>query len=608
MTTAYYFSMSIRSMGHREYTRRAALQSIGFGAIGSMAASPGMAQENSGPPDGHRPTDRLQFVEADPDSGFNFPYWLATPESVRSPPVPLLVTMNSAHPGQTNPGGPDEPTPLSKRARSQITSFDQVGVWASEQLGVPQLVPVFPMPNSTHRITQIDRESMLIEGTDLERVDRQLLRMTEHARQEILADTEMHDQLLLWGNSSAGVAAEHMAVLHPGEIMASAVSGTGGVVTLPLETLDSHTLKYPIGVADLEAITGSPFDTEAFDAVNKFYILGAHDTHNLLKFQVPGELPGVWADPAVYETAKAVYGRHMAEDRLPRCQIAFEKAGVSAQFRIYPEMTHDPELAGPDVLEFLRRSIAGEEVSGMGQRLRLPFDRTVALESVEPMVGDQLDFAVSGEYPPPVGLVKYTWAVDDGRSASGPEAAFRFERAGDYDVTLTMETAHGQVADRGMSLMARGDAFGAYQYEVAPPRPEILIGQSVLIEITVTNVGAVTGDRRLELHVDGERTGGADSRGIVLDPGGSQRIPFAHRFLETGTYEVSVPPAYEQTIQVDPRQTQSAKPPSSTASSDDPLQTDGRSAQTPGFGLLAALAGIGVGVGYRLVRDSSDSG
>lgn len=609
-------------MSRRNYTRRVALQSIGLGAVAGVAASTGASATTRVIPDGQRDDERIQFVEADPEAGFNYPYLLGTPETFRSAPVPLLVTMNSAREGMPlTADGQDNPPTVARRARTQIQMFEQIGPWVSERLGIPQLVPVFPLPDgdpvdNTHKTLLLDRETMLIEGTDLERIDRQLLRMTEHARQEILSDTQMHDQLLFWGNSFGGVAAEHMAVLHPEEIMAFAGAGINGIATLPLETLGSHTLKYPIGVADLQTVTGSPFNAEAFDDVNKFYIQGGRDTHNRLKFHEDRpegvDKTPVWNDPDVYATAKAVYGRDMVDDRLPRCHVAFEKATVSGQFRVYPEMSHDPVPAAPAVLEFLRRSIEGDDVSEFGQRLGLPFDRTVALRTDEPAAGDELDFVVSSDYPPPAGLVTYTWAVDDGRSASGPTARFRFDDAGDYTVTVTMETAHGQVTQRGMSLMTSDDSsIAAYRYDVTLSGTELVVGESIQIEINVMNVGSEQGDHRVELLVDGDPV---DSRGAELDPGSSKRIRFSHPFDETGEYEVRVPPAVKQTIPVHaertqtpeigstPAQTETQSPGSPTDSRDGPRT----SAQGPGFGAVSALAGVGSVLSYLLLKDSSD--
>jgi hypothetical protein len=548
-------------MSRRDYTRRAALRTLGLSAVAAVTGTTDASATIRTIPDGRRDDERIQFVEADPEAGFNYPYLLGTPETFRSTPVPLLVTMNSAREGMPlTADGSDDQRTVAQRARTQIQVFEQVGPWVSERLGIPQLVPVFPLPDgdpvdNTHKTLLLDRETMLIEGTDLERIDRQLLRMTEHARQEILGEHQMHDKLLFWGNSSGGVAAEHMAVLHPEEIMAFAGAGINGIATLPLETLGSHTLNYPVGVADLDAITGSPFNAEAFDGINKFYVQGGRDTHDRLKFHEdrpePVERTPVWNDPEVYATAKAVYGRDMVADRLPRCHIAFEKAGISGQFRVYPEMTHDPEPAGPDVLEFLRRSIEGEDVSEFGQALTLPFDRTVTLQSSNPRTGDQLRFDISGDYPPLEGLVTYTCQVSDGRTQSGPESTFAFEESGRYDLALEMETAHGQFAQRGMSLLGDGASFAAFRYAVSPPPTAVVVGERTSIGIEVTNIGAVPAARELRLLVGGTTV---DSRQLQLDPAGARRVTFEYRFEQTGTADISVPPAYRQTLTVTPKE------------------------------------------------------
>lgn len=177
-----------------------------------------------------------------------------------------------------------------------------------------------------------------------------------------------------------------------------------------------------------------------------------------------------------------------------------------------------------------------------------------------------------------------------------------------------METAHGQVAHRGMSLVARGSTVGALRYAVHPPRTELQVGQSILIEIDVRNVGTSLVDRRLKLLVDGEQI---ESRGVALRPDESVRLPFSYRFFEEGEYEVRIPTALQQTIsvQAEPTPTPTPTPPPSptepsaspmpSSSPTDGQQTTGTSAQTPGFGVLAAIAGIGSAVSYRLLTDGS---
>ena len=513
---------------------------------------------------GQRP-ERVQRVEPDPDAGFHHPYLLATPERFRAGPVPLLVEGNNA----------DEFLSREEelgRAMGQIRGLASHGAWLSEALGVPHLKPLFPENpgedpiEDKHEISMIDRSTMLLDGTDLDRVDLQLLRMADHARETILtealadvADSTLHEQFVMYGLSTEGVCAERMAALHPEEILAIAAAGLNGLALVPLEELGGRSLDYHVGIADLESIIGEPYDASAHDDVNLFLVNGGADTKNRLMMDKEEALRrNNWKDnEALYDTARIVYGPRPIEDHVPRCQVAFEKAGVSAQFRVVEGMPHDDSMAMHEIREFLERSIEGEDVSEFGQQFRLPFDRTITLGTADPGVGDELQFEVSGQFPPPEGLVTYEWQLDDGRSTGGPSARFTFEEAGDYDVALAMETAHGQTGQLGMSLLGDGPSFAAFQYAVEPPGPrhlaesmEVPVGESKTFGVEVTNVGSVSGERSLEFVVGGETV---SSRDVQLDPSGSTTVTFEHTFEETGEVDVRIPPAYADTMTVQER-------------------------------------------------------
>lgn len=400
-----------------------------------------------------RRDERVTFVEADPDAGFNYPYFLATPEEFRNAPVPLLIEMNNA----------DEEISFEKEkrgARSQVTRLEYQGAWLSEALGVPHLKPVFHEPDgdpvdASHQISELDRESMLLDETDLERVDRQFLRMADHAREVRLSDYSMHDELLIYGNSSEGTVAELMAAMHPEEFRAAVGGGMNAIVMLPLEELGHHVLEYPVGIADFEKILGKEYDREAHSAVDKFYFEGAQDPKNRLPMEDAAVGPGaqLWNDVEVYETARAVYGRDKVEDRFPRCHIAFAKAGVDAQFRVYPEMTHNPRPASHDIRDFFEKSLAGEDVSEFGQSFELSLDREpIVVSRKDTSHGIDIEFAVSGRWPPPEGLVTYSWAFGEGGTATGQRVTHTYDGPGSYEVTLSMQTAHGQRAEATSQL------------------------------------------------------------------------------------------------------------------------------------------------------------
>lgn len=547
-------------------TRRGLLSTVCSGSLlgiglGVLTGSATGSHEETG---GQRP-ERVQRVEPHPESGFHHPYFLATPETYREGQVPLLLETNNA----------DETLSREeeiRRAKGQVRGLNSHGAWLSEELGVPHLKPIFPENpeedpiEDRHEISLLNRAAMRLEGTDLDRVDLQMLRMSEHARETILsndladvASSSLHEKIIMYGNSSEGVSAERMAAMHSEDILAIAGAGLNGIALLPLEELGGRTLNYHVGIADLETIIGKSYDAAAHDDVNLLLIQGGADTRNRLMMDKEEALRrNNWkGQEELYITARDTYGPRMVEDRFPRCQIAFEKASVSAQFRVVPGMPHDDSMALHEIAEFLRRSIEGEDVSDFGQRFRLPFDRTINLQTSNPTVGDSLQFEISGQYPPPAGLVTYRWEVDDDRTSVGEAAEFSFDESGDYEVTLALETAHGQSGQLGMSLLGDGSSFAAFQYAVDVPGPRhlatstaFLVDESMTIDVTVSNVGAVPGERNLAFIVGGERIA---SRTVHLDESESTTVSFDVTFRDEGSVEIHIPPAYRQTVTVKPR-------------------------------------------------------
>lgn len=582
-------------------TRRTLLKTAAAGGIGGWP-SRGLTSQ---PPTGtgrEIPTvtgaavsgreDRVQFVEADPDYGFNYPYFLATPESFRAAPIPLQVEMNNA----------DEELSFEEekgRARGQV--IGNLGAIVSEELGIPQLKPVFAEPDgdpvdATHQVALLDRETMLLDGTDLERIDRQLLRMADHARAEMLSDRSMHEKLVFTGSSSEGVVGERMAAMHPDEILSVSASGLNGFVLLPFEELGGYTLNYPVGVADFESILGTAYDPVAHDRVNKFYFQGGQDPKNRLKMD--GGLGGhLWNDEQVYNAARAVYGPDMVADRFPRCHIAFQKAGVSAQFRIYPEMTHNPAPAKDDIIEFHRRSIEGKDVSDFGQRLELPFDRGIVIGAREPEAGESVPFTVSGEYPPPEGLVTYSWQFDDGTTGEGLAGSHAYDRAGNYDVTLTMKTAHGQRAKYTTDLAIKG-TVGITAATLS--RETVRVGTPVRISVALTNQAAATESIQLVLKKAAYPYERLTATEISLDAGSESEVVLEHSFEEPGDYPLQLNGRDIGTVTVREATPTPTAAPSTTETATPETETTESGGQ-PGFGLVPSVIGLGA-VGGHLVR------
>ncbi|MFP4628671.1 MAG: hypothetical protein ACLFMX_06755 [Halobacteriales archaeon] len=299
----------------------------------------------------------LELVEADPEGGFHHPYFLAVPETTHDRAAILVEPTNM--PGPTD----DVAAHLAEARRRAAGGF---GRRVAAELGVPFLHPVFPRPATapvdwTHYTHQLDAETLSIREGPLARIDRQLRRMVADARARLANDSvAVRERFLLNGFSASGTFANRFAALHPEAVLAVTAGGFNGMAILPeveaevpVEALSPRRLEYPVGVADLEELTGEPFDIEAFRRVTQFLYLGADDDNDPLLY------PDAWTAPEIRATAVLVYGEDIHEERLPRCRESYEAAGVDAVFRRYHGVGHDPGPAFDDVVTVHRNRLAG---------------------------------------------------------------------------------------------------------------------------------------------------------------------------------------------------------------------------------------------------------
>lgn len=333
-------------------TRRNLLKGGGVGLLGlagfSAGGMPVAAHEKIDTP----ATDLLGPIQvpANSDAGFNYPYYLYIPEQRQSEPVPMLVEPN-------NTGTPSDD--LEKHRSAVEARFaDGLGPQLySKALVVPLLVPVFPRPAGdiapagtyTHAL---DEDTMELEGTEIERVDLQLLEMIEHAR-GLLADLSypVADDILLNGFSASGNFVNRFAALHPDSVRSLTAGGINGTPILPLERAKGHELDYPIGVADIEELTGESFDAARWRDVAQFLYMGGEDENDTIPYD------DAWSERH-QRVALDVYGEDMQEDRMPYSESVYDDAGADATFKTYEGVGHTPLplQIQQDIASFHRRN------------------------------------------------------------------------------------------------------------------------------------------------------------------------------------------------------------------------------------------------------------
>jgi hypothetical protein len=312
------------------------------------------------------------LVEADPDAGFNYPYYLYVPDSVD--PDESVAILAEPH----NVAGPtDEFGDLLASADRRVN--EGFGRAVAEKLGVPFLLAVFPRPISepvdwTHFTHSLDVETLSIEEGSLERIDLQLLDMVDDARDRLgERGYAVRDQFSLNGFSAVGSFVNRFTALHPERLLSVSAGGLNGVAIVPQAEVptdrlnhpldvgkmlgsETLTLDYHVGVANLDELTGEPFDLAAYREVNQFLYMGGEDDKDALLY------PDAWTDLELRMPAILLYGADIHDQRWPTCKALYDEAGASAIFRVYEGVGHEPGPALGDIVAFHERSHAGDDI------------------------------------------------------------------------------------------------------------------------------------------------------------------------------------------------------------------------------------------------------
>ncbi|USZ66990.1 hypothetical protein NGM10_09640 [Halorussus salilacus] len=345
--------------GDTGFSRRAALQSlsvaVGMGLLSDASARTGSANQQS--QESRRgPT----LIEKDPDAGFNFPYYLYVPPEAREKPL-LVEPVNSG-------AGSDEFQEDLDAAESTVT--DGVARRLCDELRVALVVPVFANPVSDgfyeKFVQSLDTETMHIDSGRFERIDRQLIAMVDDARERIAEDgLELPSDFMMNGFSASGNFVDNFAVMHPERLTSVTAGAVNGMATLPVREAKDHTLNYQIGIADLEELTGSPFDLNAWRDVALFCYMGETETSpndDTLPYR------DVWSEEQA-EKAQEVYGEDMQEDRMTFSEAVHDRVDADTRFEVYDDTDHSysPKI----VSDLIAHHRSRNEIEGVSFREEL---------------------------------------------------------------------------------------------------------------------------------------------------------------------------------------------------------------------------------------------
>lgn len=385
------------------------------------------------------------LIDADPDAGFEYPFYLYEPGEVSNDdPKPVMVE-------PVNTGTATDEFSEHREAAELIVERSFIRQIVDE-LEIPLVVPIFPRPRSepvdyTHYTHALDDTTMNLDSGPLERIDLQLLKMVERAQEQLATDgyAVETDGILLNGFSASGNFVDRFTVLHPEEVLSVTAGGLNGMAILPLDEFEGRELPYHVGTADIEEFTGEPVNHEALDETNQFLYMGGEDDNDTIGYD------DAWTDDELEQLALDVYGDDMIADRFPTCQRAYKEAEVSAQFRVYPDTGHRTQPAHDDILEFHRRSINGEDVSDFGDNLGTNLHIDVSTDPVD--VGEEIEFDASdSSVAADAEILTYLWDFGDGSEASGETVTHSYEDENVFSVTLTVTTDRGNKYDQSIEI------------------------------------------------------------------------------------------------------------------------------------------------------------
>jgi hypothetical protein len=276
----------------------------------------------------------LLKVEANPAKGFYWPYYLSIPNSLSKNTV-LLVEPN-------NTGASSDTPEVHEVSALELIRRNS---WLALDLDVPYLVPTFPRPLTppapkaggiyTHAL---DRYSLYLSylPEKLDRIDLQLIAMINDAKEKLTARGHTMDKkVFLTGFSASGAFVSRFTALHPDLVKAVAQGSPGGWPIAPVSQWNGITLRYPVGVADLEHLVGSPLNLNLFRAVPKYIYVGDQDTNDALDTR---DMPQEDRDQIC--ALLSCSPNPLLANRWPIAQQMYESVGADAQFVIYPGVGH----------------------------------------------------------------------------------------------------------------------------------------------------------------------------------------------------------------------------------------------------------------------------
>ena len=301
------------------------------------------------------PTAREFMVDANPEAGFNIPYFIYLPSTKNqtinenAPRHLLLEGLNFGI--VTN----DIYAVMNQQLHAGLDTHLVTDV--TEALFIPKVVPYLPktcvtmtspygtesghfhaLDSTVIRLKEyfdqvkpcvFPDENIPHPGgqylRDLFDIDQQISAIVDDAKERLnMSGWNLEEKIFLAGFSASGSFADAYTSMFPSQVQAMFAGGLF-IPTQPITEHEGHTMSYQLGVSEYGTIMGDPFDLETFNQVAKMYYMGELETIDAV------EGTDVYTDyhrSVIY----SIYGTQSINDRWYNAQTLFFASGGDGLF------------------------------------------------------------------------------------------------------------------------------------------------------------------------------------------------------------------------------------------------------------------------------------
>lgn len=291
--------------------------------------------------------DTVIKINARPDLGFNYPYFIRIPKGLNKSQIQYLLV-------ETNNTGTNDTLLIHEKEAYLESIAHSLGSSICTKLKIPFLVPVFLRPAKEWKIYThaLDRDAVLINKGEMKRLDLQLIAMIKNAK-EVLKEYGIasKEKILMNGFSASGTFANRFTLIHPEIVAGTACGGINAIPILSVSKLEKTNLNYPIGVHDFEKLFAQKFNLKEYQKVPQFIYMGQYDKNDAVLFD----------DGYSDSERKIIFkklGKTMIPDRFSKCESVYIQNKINSTFKVYNHIGHETDRqVFNEVVDFFNKII-----------------------------------------------------------------------------------------------------------------------------------------------------------------------------------------------------------------------------------------------------------